>query len=356
MSALLTLVAALGMVLGGLDCIFHTPLKLGDEFRKGIGCIAAMTVNMAGILVVAPIIVEIVKPITVFPLFRIIDPAMIGTLFSTDMGGYEISKGLAADRSIGLFASVVMTSMFGGLFSYIIPVGGGLLNANAKPTFYRGLLAGMLVLPFTSVLSALMMGVALVRALLNLIPVFILTGILIFLLVRKPGKINGFFSCLTKIIGGISVIGLALGGVELVTGYKIFPSQMDFLSAMVVPIRIAVMLMGLLPVIKMISPLTKRVFSPLTDRLGMTSSVIDGMLIATLTAVPVFLCMNDMNDRARSATAAWMVGAMGVFSSHYTYILSAEPCAVGSLVAAKLLTGCCAFILSLFLSRSERKK
>ena len=358
MSHILNAAAVIGMILGGVDYLFFSSrIGIGKEFKRGIECIAPLTINMAGILVLSPVIVSILEPFTASAaVFRLLDPSIIGALFSTDMGGYEVASSLANDREVGIFISVILTSMFGGTFSYIIPVGSSLISQDDYPLFFKGLVIGLIVLPFTGFITGLGMNLSPFESFVSLLPILLLSGVIIILMKVKQSLLLAFFSALSKAIKIIAICGLIIGSIELVAGYRLFDSQMSFMEAMVVPVRIASTLMGLMPILWILTPLTQKLFTPVVRKLGMTSSVVDCMLLSTLTAAPVFLCFEKMNQKDKVVTMAWMVGAMGVFSSHYAYILASEPSAVGSLVISKLMTGLAAALIAISSFRASKSE
>ncbi|MEG1742171.1 MAG: ethanolamine utilization protein EutH, partial [Acetivibrio sp.] len=94
----LTFLIALGALVGAFDCIIGNKMKLGEKFEEGFSCMGATALNMAGIICIAPVIGNILRPVLV-PLYRFLgaDPAMFGSLFANNMGGYPLAVELAVD-------------------------------------------------------------------------------------------------------------------------------------------------------------------------------------------------------------------------------------------------------------------
>ena len=65
--------------LGALDRIFGRRFGLGEKFEEGIMAIGALAVSMVGIIALAPVIANLLKPVIV-PVFGLLgaDPAMFG--------------------------------------------------------------------------------------------------------------------------------------------------------------------------------------------------------------------------------------------------------------------------------------
>ena len=91
--------------LGALDRIFGSRFGLGEKFEEGIMAIGALSVSMVGIIALAPVIANLLKPVIV-PVFGLLgaDPAMFaGSILANDMGGAPLAQALALneDAEIG---------------------------------------------------------------------------------------------------------------------------------------------------------------------------------------------------------------------------------------------------------------
>ena len=64
-------------VLGAIDRIFGNRIGLGPEFERGILSLGALALSMVGIISLAPVLAELLRPVVV-PVYRFLgaDPAM----------------------------------------------------------------------------------------------------------------------------------------------------------------------------------------------------------------------------------------------------------------------------------------
>ena len=84
-------------VLGAIDRIIGNRFGLGEKFEEGIMAIGSLGLSMVGIITLAPVIANLLKPVIV-PVFNFLgaDPAMFaGTILANDMGGASLAKELA---------------------------------------------------------------------------------------------------------------------------------------------------------------------------------------------------------------------------------------------------------------------
>lgn len=118
-------------ILGAFDKIIGNRFGLGKKFEEGLMAIAPLTLSMVGIIVVAPVIAHILKPI-VIPLFDLIgaDPAMLsGAVLANDMGGAVLAQELAYSDDAANFAGLIVGSMLGVTIVFTIPVSLRVVNA-----------------------------------------------------------------------------------------------------------------------------------------------------------------------------------------------------------------------------------
>ena len=136
-------VMAFGAVLGGLDRIGGNRFGFGDKFEKGFQMLGNVGLSMAGIICLAPALGELVG-LLVGPMCEALgmDPAVFGSLLAIDMGGYSLAVGLAKDPELGLYAGVIVASMFGATLVFHIPVGVGFLGEKDE-SFMKGILLGL---------------------------------------------------------------------------------------------------------------------------------------------------------------------------------------------------------------------
>lgn len=331
---------AVGTILGGLDYLIGNHFGLGSRFKDGLNCIAPMAFNMTGILILAPSIARLLGPV-VAPACRAmgIDPAMFGTLFAIDMGGYSIASELADNQQIGLFAGLIVSAMMGGVITYIIPIGFGLIEEADKDFFIKGLMLGMIPIPVGSLAGGLMMGLPLGTVARNLLPVCLVAVVLIAGLLICPDKLIRFFYALNKFLTAVTVCGLTVGVVIYLTGAGFLPDAMPILEALVIPGRIAVMLVGSLPLMKLLSKLLHPLLEPLGKKLGVNAATLEALLLTTATAIPIFTMLRDMPPKGKTVAIAWMVGTMGVLTAHLGFAMGIDSSVCQPQMTAKLVSG-----------------
>ncbi len=64
------------MILGGIDYCLGKKFGLGEQFEEGIMAMGALALSMAGIIVIAPLLSDILSPIIV-PLYKLIGADLV---------------------------------------------------------------------------------------------------------------------------------------------------------------------------------------------------------------------------------------------------------------------------------------
>ena len=110
MSDFVIYLMAVFMAIGAIDRILGNPLGLGAEFANGIQTFGALALSMLGIIALAPVLANVLRPVVV-PVFRLFgaDPGMFpGSILACDMGGAALAMELAESREAGLFGGTII--------------------------------------------------------------------------------------------------------------------------------------------------------------------------------------------------------------------------------------------------------
>ena len=225
MSEILLFVMAGFAIVGALDRILGNKLELGKEFEDGITAMGSLALAMLGIICLAPVLANILKPVVV-PVFRLLgaDPAMFaGSILASDMGGGALAMELTEDRQAALFGGVLCGSMLGATVVFTIPVAMGILAEEDRPFLAKGILAGVVTIPVGLLAGGLLMGMPVLKVLGNLIPIVLIAGLIALGLWRAEDAMIRGFSLFGKGIIALITVGLGAGIFEAVTGIRLIP-------------------------------------------------------------------------------------------------------------------------------------
>ncbi len=347
-------IAAVGVVIGGVDYLLKNRFGLGSKFIEGFEIMRTLAIASAGIIVLAPVLAEWLQPV-LLPLFRLMhaDPAMFGSLIANDMGGYPLAMTLAEDTEMGLMSGTITSSMLGATLVFLLPVGMGVIQKEDVPFFIRGILLGIISIPFGSIAGGLAAGFGVSRVLVNNIPVLLLSGLLAVGFVLIPQKILKATAAVGRGISWLCIVGIILGAVMHLTGKTIplFEKADSLMNALEVAAGIAVVLLGILPMIELLMRAMKKPLGALGRLLGVNMESASGLVCALANPMPPMTMLKNMDPRGKVINMAWLTCAQCVFGDHLGFTAGVAPDMVGPMIVGKLAGGAVALGLAVWTTR-----
>ena len=349
-------IMAIFMVLGAVDRIFGSRLGLGKQFEEGILAMGALALSMLGILSLAPVLANLLKPILV-PVYGFLgaDPAMFaGSILANDMGGAPLAHELAQSREAAQFGGLIVGSMLGATIVFTIPVALGIIQPEDRPALARGVLAGVITIPIGALVGGLAAGFGILMLLRNLIPI-VLFALVIALGLWKFERImvKGFL-WFGRIILAIITVGLAAALFEHLTGITLIPGMASLDEGVGVVAGIAFVLAGAFPLVYVITKVFKKPLMKLGSLLGMNDVAAAGMVASLANSIPMFGMMKEMDERGKVLNVAFAVSAAFVFGDHLGFTAGFDSAMLVPVIVGKLVGGVCAVAVALLMTRKSK--
>lgn len=345
------------MVLGAIDRSLGNRTGLGQQFEEGILAMGALALSMAGIIVLAPKLSDWLSPVVV-PLYKMLgaDPAMFaGTLLANDMGGFFLAQQMTTDPQIVLFSGGILGAMLGATIVFSIPVGLGIINKEDTKYLAQGMLCGIVTIPIGALVAGIVMGMPVVKVFMNLIPIIIVAVLIAVGLLKIPeGMIKGF-NVFGKIIVAVAAIGLAIGGLDLLLGIKIFDNQDTLAVGFQTVGGIAITLAGAYGLVFLITKIFKNPLMKLGHLLGMNDVAAAGLIASLANNIAMFQTVKGMDKRGKVINMAFAVSASFTFGDHLGFTAGVAPQLITPMIVGKLAGGISAIILAIFLSKGVFK-
>lgn len=343
--------------LGAIDRIIGNKFGLGEKFEEGIMAIGALAISMVGIIALAPVIANVLKPVVV-PLYGFLgaDPAMFaGTLLANDMGGAPLAQALAIDPQAGLFGGLIVGAMLGPTIVFTIPVGLGIIEESDRKYLATGVLAGVITIPIGSFVGGLVAGFPIMMVILNLIPILIFAVLIaIGLWLFQDAMIKGF-TYFGKFVVAVITFGLALGIIESLTGIVIIKGMNPISEGFEVVADIAIVLAGAFPLVYVITKVFKKPLMALGKLLGMNDVAAAGLVASLANSIPMFGMMKDMDHRGKILNVAFAVSAAFVFGDHLGFTAGFQSDMIFPMIVGKLVGGITAILVAMFIANKVIK-
>lgn len=346
---------AIFALLGALDRIFGSRLGLGKQFEEGILAIGALSLSMLGILSLAPVLARLLKPVLV-PVYGFLgaDPAMFaGSVLANDMGGAPLAMELAQSPEAGQFGGLIVGAMLGATVVFTIPVALGIIAPEDRPALAKGVLAGVVTIPFGAFLGGLTAGFSAGMLVRNLVPIVLFALLIALGLWRfEKAMVTGFL-WFGRFVVAVITVGLAAAVFTELTGVTLIPGMAPLSEGVEVVAGIGFVLAGAFPLVFVLTKLLKKPLRGLGRLLGMNETAAAGLLASLANSIPMLGMMKDMDERGKVLNVAFAVSAAFVFGDHLGFTAGFDPSMLVPVIVAKLSGGIFALLAALLITRKR---
>ena len=342
-------------ILGAVDRIFGNRWGLGKEFEEGILAMGSLALAMVGIVSLAPVLANLLKPVVV-PIFGFLgaDPAMFaGTILACDMGGGALALEMTEDTQAAMLGGVLNGSMLGATIVFTIPVAMGILKEQDRPAMAKGILCGIVTIPLGVLAGGLAAGFPAVMVLRNLIPIVLIAVLIALGLWRAEQAMVKGFAVFGKIVVIVVTIGLAAAIVEALTGFIILPGMAPISEGFATVGTIAIILAGAFPLVFVLTKLLRTPLMAVGRSLGINDAAAAGLIASLANSIATFGMVKDMNERGKVVNIAFAVSAAFVFGDHLGFTAGFAPEMIGPMIIGKLVGGVSAVAVAMWLTRKE---
>lgn len=342
--------------LGAVDRILGNRFGLGEKFEEGILAMGSLALAMLGIISLAPVLAAVLKPVVV-PLFGLLgaDPAIFaGSILACDMGGGALAYEMSNDPQAALLGGILVGSMLGATIVFTVPVAMGILAEEDRPAMAKGILCGVVTIPFGVLAGGLAAGFPLGMILRNLLPIVIIGALIALGLWQAENAMIRGFAVFGKGVIAVITVGLAAAIVEELTGFVIIPGLAPLHEGFEIVGEIAIVLAGAFPLVLVITKVLKKPLMKLGGLLGVNDVAAAGLVASLANSIATFGMVKDMDRRGKVVNIAFAVSAAFVFGDHMGFTAGFAPEMLVPMIAGKLVGGVCAAAVALFVTRSDK--
>jgi ethanolamine transporter len=342
-------------VIGGIDYILGSPLKLGGKFEEGIKTMGVLGIGMIGIYSLAPILSDSLSAATI-PICRVfhLDPSIFpATFLAMDMGGYQMATKVALTKEMGLFSGVVIASTLGATISFSIPVAIAMLSKEDEKYFSKGVMVGIISIPIGCLAAGLWLKINFNILVWNLVPIFVFAILLVIGLLKAPNVLMKGFNVFGKLIMGLSIVGLLLQGIDAIFGVTLVSGLAPLSESTVIVGKIAFVLGGAYPMLALINRILKSSFEKIGEKFGINSVSVAGVLGNLASNLLIFGTYKEMNPKGKVICTAFGVSGAFVFGGQFGFLSGIAPEMLGAFIISKLTAGTFSIVLAAWLYERE---
>ena len=352
---ILIAVMAAFAVLGAVDRIIGNRFGLGKEFEDGITAMGALALAMVGIISLAPVLANLLKPMVV-PVYAFLgaDPAMFaGSLLACDMGGGALAMEMTDDIQAAYLGGVLTGSMLGATIVFTIPAAMGIVAKEDHPAIAKGILCGIVTIPLGVLAGGIVAGFPVLMVLRNLIPIVLIAALIAVGLWKAEKWMIRGFGWFGNAFVAIITVGLAAAIVEALTGLVIIPGMAPIEEGFQTVGAIAIVLAGAFPLVYAVTKLLRKPLLKLGGLLGINDTAAAGLVASLANSIATFGMVKDMDGRGKVVNIAFAVSAAFVFGDHLGFTAGFAPEMLPGVIVGKLVGGVSAVAVALWLTRKR---
>lgn len=354
----ISFVMACFALLGALDLIIGNKFGLGKQFERGLTLIGAMATSMVGMLVLAPLIGYLLRPMveglaSVIPFESSVVPAMI---LANDMGGYPLAMEFASNPEVGYYNGLIVSAMMGVTISFNIPFAMGIVAKEKHEPLLLGLLCGIVTTPVGCLIAGFVVGLPAVDLLASIIPLLVFAGLLAVALFLFPNACVKVFKVFGVVIKTIILIGLAAGIFEGLTGIELIPYTAPIEEAFDVCVNAAMVMSGAFPLIYILSKILDKPMKKLGALIGVNTASALGFLSTLATNITTYGNMQDMDEKGTMLNGAFSVSAGFALAGHLAFTLAFNADYAVSMIIGKIISGISAVFVAVILYKLMSKR
>lgn len=348
-------IMAVFAVLGAIDRIIGNRFGLGRSFEEGILAMGSLALAMVGIIALAPVLANLLKPVIV-PVFSLLgaDPAMFaGTILACDMGGGALALEMAGSEEAAMLGGVLTGSMLGATIVFTIPVALGILQPEDRPALAKGVLCGIVTIPVGILAGGLTAGFPIGMVGRNLIPIVLIAALIALGLWKAERIVIKGFILFGWLITALITVGLVLAIVEALTGVAILPGMAPIEEGFATVGAIAIVLAGAFPLVFAVTKVLERPLMKAGKLLGINDTAAAGLIASLANSIATFGMVKDMDSRGKVVNIAFAVSAAFVFGDHLGFTAGFAPDMLLSMILGKLAGGITAVAVAMLLTRKK---
>ena len=339
--SVLTVVILLFSIFGAIDCILNNRFGVGKEWERGFHLMGTMSLSMIGMIVLAPWMGDLISnKLGKFVANMPFDISVIaGSLLANDMGGATLAVSVARDEQLGYFNGLIVAAMMGATISFTLPLAMEVVEKRQQRAMLFGLLCGIVGIPFGCFVAGVVVGIAIGKLLVNLIPLIVLAGLLAIGLMKIPNLCVKIFRGLSIGIKIFITFGMVIGIVRFLTGYELLHHTAPIEDAIMIVFNVSVVMSGTFPLVHLVSKLLRKPIMLIGNKIGINKTSTMGFLTTTASNVTTFAMMKNMDERGVILNSAFTVSGAAVFAGHLAFTMSFEESFVPSVMIGKLVAG-----------------
>ncbi|MGL5067410.1 MAG: ethanolamine utilization protein EutH [Sarcina sp.] len=216
-----------------------------------------------------------------------------------------------------------------------------------------GIIYGIATMPIATIVAGVMLRMNLKVLFINLLPLFILAGIIILGMIKFENAMEKVFSIFSKGILVISLIALIMLGINSILGVEVIKGMISINESLAVAGKIGIFLAGAYPFLEIVTRYGSKYFSKISKKAKINESSIISILAGLVSNIIIFQNFEKLDKRGKIVCSAFSVSGAFVLGGQLGFVSSEVPEAVTIYIVSKIIAGISAIALAYLMTAKK---
>ena len=328
--------------IGFIDKALGGRWGLADQFEKGLYTMGVMVIPIVSICTVGTeFIRRHTDQVMALSDHLFFDPSMIiGAILAPDMGGYFISREIAATPELLVLSGVVLGTLLGQAITFQMPVFMASIEKEDYPFMFRGFIVGIIMIPVGLIAAELMIRMPVGLFARQFLPILIICLVLALCLWKVPEGTTKFFAVFAKIVNWMFYLMFAIAVIGIFIPRLAYASFDSVEEAVIIVFKSAIIIAGSLVMSELILKFFRRQINSVAEKIGINDTAAVSLLMTCATSLAVMPLFGRMNDKGKEVVAAFSLSGSFVIGGSLAFVSNVtDGYTVLIFVVTKLLCG-----------------
>lgn len=308
--------------IGFIDKAIGGRWGLADQFEKGLYTMGVMVIPIVSICTVGTeFIRRHTEQVMALSDHLFFDPSMIiGAILAPDMGGYFISREIAASPELLVLSGVVLGTLLGQAITFQMPVFMASIEKQDYPYMFRGFIIGIIMIPAGLIAAELMIRMPVGLFIRQLIPILVVCAVLALCLWKVPEGTTKFFAGFARVVNWIFYLMFVVAVLGVFIPSIAYASMESIEEALIIIFKSAVVIAGSLVMSELILKFFRRQINAVAARMGINEVAAVSLLMTCATSLAVMPLFGRMDKKGKEVVAAFSLSGSFVIGGSLAFV------------------------------------
>ncbi len=308
--------------IGFIDKFLGGRLGLEVKFDEGLHTMGIMVIPIVSICTVGTeFIRRHADQVMALSDHLFFDPSMIiGAILAPDMGGYFISREIAATPQLLALSGVVLGTLLGQAITFQMPVFMASIDKQDYPFLFRGFIVGIIMIPAGLIAAELMLRMPIGLFMRQFVPILVVCGGLAVCLRFVPEGTPRFFMGFARVVNWLFYLMFAVAVIGVFVPKLAYASMESVEEALLIVFKSAVIIAGALVMSELILKFFHEGISKVAERIGINGTAAVSLLMTCATSLAVMPLYGRMDDKGKEVVAAFSLSGSFVIGGSLAFV------------------------------------